>query len=104
MPVELSDPAALPLTGSEGTAPAEVATGPKAPTRRAPRPRYRRNSPVNRSIKPSPLKAGGPRNDAAPTNIGGTESVKPGELGYATNFLKREKRGSTAIFISIFFS
>ena len=80
IPVELRDPATLPLTGSEGTAPAEVVTGPKVPARRAPRPRYRRNSPVNRSIRPSPLKAGGAKSDAAPTNIGGTESLKPKEL------------------------
>lgn len=79
MPVESRDPTALPLTGSGGTGPAEVGTEVKAPTRRTPRPRYRRSSLVSRSIKPSPLKAAESKSDAAPTNIEGTESSKTGE-------------------------
>ncbi len=76
MPAETGDPAALPLTGSERTAPAQVVTGTKATTRRVPNTRYRRNSPVNRSIRPSPLKADGPRIDAstAPSRL--AESAK----------------------------
>jgi uncharacterized protein (TIGR00288 family) len=73
-PVEIRDPEALPLAESESTVPIEVATGPKATTRRAPNTRYRRNSPANRSIKPSPLKAGVSRKDAGTARTGAAEA------------------------------
>ena len=80
IPVESKDLAAGPHMGSEGPAPAEVAVEPKATTRRPPRPRYRRNSPASRSIKPAPLKAGEPKKETSPTRIGVAEPTKAGEL------------------------
>jgi uncharacterized protein (TIGR00288 family) len=80
IPVESEAHAAVLPSGSEDIAAVKVTFEPKATTQRVPRPRYRRNSLANRSIKPSPLKAGGPKKGGSAESPGVVEPTKPEEL------------------------